>query len=208
MVTLVVLAIGVPAGSAAAATRRRPHRVTARARRAPPAPVAPPGTAQYTDAQFQALGVEQKCDAAHSLIRFAPSPWPIVCIFDAAPRYAGMTYAPIRIELYVYAGESQTELARSMAHEMGHMVEWFTTRHPSNPAARQLEWWTARGLSDRCWAPDFGCMSTWRGSGAEDFAESFARWQFPSTDWRATTPVPTAAQIAALASAFFNAPLS
>ena len=150
----------------------------------------------------------QKCDAAHSLIHYAPSPWPIVCIVNDAPRYAGMTLAPTRIELYVYAGESQAELARSMAHEMGHMVEWFRTRAPANAPARQLEWWTARGLGDRCWAPDFGCMSTWRGSGSEDFAETFARWQFPTTDWRATTPVPTAAQVAALAPAFFTGPLS
>ena len=208
MLALVALVIGVSAGSAEAATRRRPRHVTSRAKPVQPAPVAAPAKPRYTDAQFQALGVQQKCDAAHSLIRFAPSPWPIVCIVEQATRYAGMTFAPTRIELYVYTGESQAELARTMAHELGHMVEWFRARQPANATARQSEWWAARGLNDRCWAPDFGCMNTWWGSGSEDFAETFARWQFPTTDWRATTPVPTAAQVAALAPAFFTGPLS
>jgi hypothetical protein len=84
----------------------------------------------------------------------------------------GMTYPQQRrIEIYVRAGDTSTDLARVLAHELGHAIDV-----TYNDARDRDAWRRARGVDPGVpwWpsesAPDFASM-------AGDFAEAFAQWQ-------------------------------
>lgn len=92
-----------------------------------------------------------------------------------------------RIEVYLSPDQGPPEVARVIAHEMGHMVH---TREPTFGAA----WLEARNLP-----PDTDA-SVW----VEDYAEVFAVLYAPPGEWRAATPPPTPAELDALRSRFFE----
>ena len=98
-----------------------------------------------------------------------------------------------RIEIFVRPGDGSDDLARVLAHELGHAVDvtfnsgddrrrWLRSRQAS-----EVQWWPDSG------APDFD-------SGAGDFAESFAWWQLQPIEFRSTLgSAPNEAQLKLLA---------
>ena len=84
-------------------------------------------------------------------------------------------------------GDEPVEIARAIAHEMGHMRH---TREPDFGA----EWLGARHLAG---TTDW---QTW----VEDYAEVFAALYGPKSDWRAPTPRPSPTELDALRSRFFE----
>lgn len=106
---------------------------------------------------------------------------------------AGYTWSrEERIEVFVRPGATSQDLARILAHELGHAVDvsrnsgddrraWLAAR-----GAEQAEWWPGNGLADFA-------------TGAGDFAESFAVWQVGDDDYRGELgPAPTPEQLALL----------
>ncbi|MDQ4088936.1 MAG: hypothetical protein M3163_01295 [Actinomycetota bacterium] len=150
-----------------------------------------------SSSDWSALDPALRCKAAVELIDH-PAPWPIVCRW----RQPGDTMTAVafpspvgdppwdrpRIDVHVDAGQSREELARVIAHEMGHMHH---TREPSFTGG----WLQARNL-----APDTD-WTIW----VEDYAEVFARiFGPPFPDWRATTVPPTPAELESLRTRFFG----
>lgn len=73
------------------------------------------------------------------------------------------------IELYVRSSHTDAQLARVMAHEIGHVVDW---RHVDG--SERQRWLEQRGLTGRAWYPSSGTNDFF--SPAGDFAEAFAVW--------------------------------
>ncbi len=73
------------------------------------------------------------------------------------------------IELFVRSSHSDAQLARVMAHEIGHVVDW---RHVDD--TERQRWLEQRGLTGRAWYPTSGTNDFF--SPAGDFAEAFAVW--------------------------------
>ena len=81
----------------------------------------------------------------------------------------GLTFtAERRIEIYVRAGDSTWDIARILAHEIGHAVDVSL-----NNASERDAWLAQRGISVPWW-PGSGTSDF--NSGAGDFAECFATW--------------------------------
>lgn len=146
---------------------------------------------------WSSLDPTARCAQAIDLISQRPQ-WPIVCRWRAVGETtSGESFPPPagdppwdrpRIEVHLDAGQGREELARVIAHEMGHMHH---TREPSFVP----DWLKARNL-----APDTD-WTLW----VEDYAEIFARiFGPPSPDWRAPTVPPTAAELASLRARFFE----
>ena len=106
----------------------------------------------------------------------------------------GLTYSAERvIEVYVRAGDTPWDIARVVAHELGHAVdlthatdsvreEWREQRNIDE----DVPWWPGSA------APDFA-------TGAGDFAECFASWQVGSTSLSQVAGECTEADVAAVA---------
>ncbi len=101
---------------------------------------------------------------------------------------AGLTWSrEQRIEVFVRATASEADVARILAHELGHAVdvthlspEQRTTWLEQRNAAEDTPWWPSSS------AADFE-------TGAGDFAESFAVWLVGPGDYRSElAPAPTA----------------
>ena len=92
--------------------------------------------------------------------------------------YLGMTWPERRlIRIYVRAGHTVEELARTTAHELGHALDW--TSNDSRDRALYRE---VRGIGGSGW---FACSQcTDLSTPAGDFAETFSYWvlegRFPS----------------------------
>lgn len=145
--------------------------------------------------QWSRLDPQGRCARALTLIRHESS-WPIICRWRRADDHVlAVSFPPPagnppwdhpRIEVYVSRHQGQSEIARVIAHEMGHMVH---TREPTFAS----EWLKARRLP-----PDTD-SSVW----TEDYAEVFAALFGPPGDWRAPTAPPSSSELADLRARFF-----
>ena len=106
----------------------------------------------------------------------------------------GLTYSAERlIEIYVRAGDTPWDIARVVAHELGHAVDLARGTDSMREAWRSLRaidedvpWWPGSG------AADFA-------TGAGDFAECFATWQLGSSSLSQVAGDCTDADLAAVA---------
>ncbi|MFV2039615.1 MAG: hypothetical protein ACC660_05185 [Acidimicrobiales bacterium] len=94
---------------------------------------------------------------------------------ESGPR--GLTYTlQQRIEVFVRDGDSQLDLARVAAHEIGHAVDLVYNDEQTD----RQRWFDQRGVDLQTrWWPDSGAADF--ASGAGDFAECFATWQTGSS---------------------------
>jgi hypothetical protein len=117
----------------------------------------------------------------------------------AVPGLLGLTDSRTRtITVYVRSSETDLVLAHTIAHEMGHAVDF--TR---GTTARHLRYQSVRGIR-RSAALWFGCNGcTDYTSSAGDWAEVFAQWLAGPGDFRSRlAPAPTAGQLSLLAPLF------
>ena len=103
---------------------------------------------------------------------------------------AGYTWSrEERIEVFVRPGATSDDLARILAHELGHAVDV-----SKNTGDERREWLEIRGASGAAWWPGNGLADF--ATGAGDFAEAFAVWQVGAGDYRGElAPVPTAEEL-------------
>ncbi len=106
---------------------------------------------------------------------------------------AGYTWSrEDRIEVFVRKDSTTEDLARILAHELGHAVDV-----RMNDGDERRRWLELRGVPDAPWWPGEGVADF--ATGAGDFAESFAAWQVGPYDYRGElAPAPTAEEIAVL----------
>lgn len=91
---------------------------------------------------------------------------------------AGYTWSAQRhIEIFVRPGDDSDQLARVLAHELGHAVDVTL-----NTADERRAWLEQRQASTQDWWPNPGQADF--SAGAGDFAESFAYWQLRDTKSR------------------------
>lgn len=109
---------------------------------------------------------------------------------SGAGNIAGYTWSrEERIEVFVRPGATSADLARILAHELGHAVDV-----SKNSGDERREWLAARGAETARWWPGNGLADF--ATGAGDFAEAFAVWQIGDDDYRSElAPVPTPEQI-------------
>lgn len=109
---------------------------------------------------------------------------------SGAGNIAGYTWSrEERIEVFVRPGATSADLARILAHELGHAVDV-----SKNSGDERREWLAARDAETAPWWPGNGLADF--ATGAGDFAESFAVWQIGDSDYRSElAPVPTPEQI-------------
>lgn len=146
--------------------------------------------------------IESRGQAALALITY---PWARTgfSVVFTGPRdgMLGLTSTSTRtITIYVRDGESTAEIARTLAHEIGHAVD-IAFNAPSDRAAYRV----IRGLGSESWYPDCNACSDYAWP-AGDWAETFAWWLLgPGTFESTIAGPPTAAQLAAL-TPLFSAP--
>ncbi len=156
-----------------------------------------PGAPPTTTSALTGLDPQARCDRAAGLVT-ARRRWPMVCSWRTpGGQLQGQAFPPPpgdppfddpHIEIYVDRSQSAEDLARAIAHELGHMHHTRDPRFvPAWLAARGLP----RGTADEIWTEDY----------AEVFAALFAP---PSERWRATTHRPTDADLARLRASFFG----
>lgn len=120
---------------------------------------------------------------ALSMVEY-PSPWPITF---AGPRrgYLGVTnLTQQRITIYLRCGLSEASVATTIAHEIGHAVDW-----TMNSEEDRRRWMGERGITPRPWFPAWGARDF--ASPAGDFAEVFAWFHAPRTGFKSRLgPVP------------------
>ena len=155
------------------------------------------GVVDEQDAAWAALDAQARCDSALSLVTH-PDRWPVRCRWrgpndtlhgQAFPPPAGLPpFDEPHVEMYVDMAATREDLARAIAHELGHMHH---TREPDFVDA----WLAARNL------PASTPSEVW----TEDYAEVFAALFGPPADgWRAPTPRPSPQALAALRERFFS----
>lgn len=157
----------------------------------------PPTTLPAVDPAWDPLGPQQRCERALDLVSH-PDRWPIRCRWrEPGEGLAGQSFPPPagappydepRVEIYVARQQPMEDVARTIAHELGHMHH---TREPTFVA----QWLQARNL------PPDTPSEVW----TEDYAEVFAALFGPPNDrWRAPTPRPGAEALAGLKARFFS----
>jgi hypothetical protein len=182
-----VAAVGVGVLLAVGSLTLRDQSLTARVQGAPPTTVSPQ----------DGLDPQARCDAAARLVT-ASRRWPMVCRWrQPGEQLQGQAFPPPpgdppfdhpRIEIYVDPAQSTEGLARTIAHELGHM-------HHTRDPRFVPEWLAVRGLP--AGTPD----DIW----TEDYAEVFAALFAPPSDrWRAPTPRPAADDLVRLKARFFG----
>lgn len=104
------------------------------------------------------------------------------------------------VTLFVKPGQSELSLRVTLAHEIGHVVDYLTST-----SASRRDYLAARGISPRAWFPCSGCSDY--ASPAGDFAEVFALWLAGPGDFRSRLAGPPArAQLHELGLRFFQPP--
>lgn len=99
-----------------------------------------------------------------------------------------------QITVYVRPTQSADDVARVLAHELGHVVDQQRLDDAERALYRRM-----RGLDDRPWYPCLGCADDT--SPAGDFAEVFAWWlRGPGSFKSALAPAPTNAELERLSS--------
>jgi hypothetical protein len=100
------------------------------------------------------------------------------------------------IDVYVRPTDSTEQLAVSIAHELGHMIDWYLLNDVDRVA-----WSALRGRPGATWWACDSCTDYATGSG--DFAETFAAWEVAPIDYRSTfAPLPAASALVELARFF------
>ncbi|NOX29180.1 MAG: M3 family oligoendopeptidase [Actinobacteria bacterium] len=97
-----------------------------------------------------------------------------------------------RIEVYVRPSHGPTEVAATLAHELGHAVDVSLLTNDDRAS------WAALRSIDSTWWP--GSTGSDFASGAGDFAEAFATWQVGEVSRSEVAGQPTLDQLALLAS--------
>ena len=160
--------------------------------------VAPEPGPPAPDPAWSHLDAQARCDDALALVTHGDR-WPTQCRWrQPGERVQGQAFPPPsgpppydepRIEIYVDGAQSREDLARAIAHELGHM------HHTREPPFAAAAWLAARGL------PGATPSEVW----TEDYAEVFAALFAPPGDaWRAPTPRPTPEALAGLKARFFS----
>jgi hypothetical protein len=104
------------------------------------------------------------------------------------------------ITLFVKPGLSDRSLRITLAHEIGHVVDYLTSTDASRTAYLR-----ARGLAPQRWFPCTSCSDY--ASPAGDFAEVFALWLAGPGDFRSRLAgPPPRAQLAQLGARYFQPP--
>lgn len=106
----------------------------------------------------------------------------------------GLTYSStLRIEIYVSPDQSAADLARIIAHELGHAVDIAL-----NNTVTRLAWMDARGIAlTTPWWPGYATADF--DTGAGDFAECFATWLVGSSSHSSVAGPCTPDQLALVA---------
>ncbi len=157
----------------------------------------PPATITYESASVQALGGPAIEAITYPWKEELPG-WDVEFVVGAG-NIAGYTWSQEqRIEVFVRPGATSADLARILAHELGHAVDvtknsgderraWLVLRN-----AESAPWWPGNGLADFA-------------TGAGDFAEAFAVWQVGADDYRGELgPPPTPEQLELLRELSFD----
>lgn len=149
---------------------------------------ATPGTVAFQSPSVQALA-GPALEAIEYPWREELAGWQIEFVVGAG-NIAGYTWSrEERIEVFVRPGATSTDLARILAHELGHAVDV-----SKNSGDDRRDWLAARGTVDAPWWPGNGAADF--ATGAGDFAEAFAVWQVGDADYRGElAPAPTPEQL-------------
>ncbi len=110
-------------------------------------------------------------------------------------RVAGYTWSQEqRIEVFVRSDATSNDVARILAHELGHAVDL-----THNTAEERQAWLDQRGADDATpWWPSSGAADFETGAG--DFAECFTVWLIGDDDYRSVVgPAPSAADLELIA---------
>jgi hypothetical protein len=184
---------GLPAGDGPTTTTAGPPPATTVVA-APEAPVA-----TTTTTTTAALSLSERGAQALALIDY---PWQQTgyTIVFAGPRAGllGLSSTSDRtVTVFIRTSQPSAAIARVLAHEIGHAVDFaFTT------SAEREEYRLLRGLGTTPWYPDCGECSDYAYP-AGDFAEVFTYWLLGPGAFRSTIgAVPTAAQLPQLAAIF------
>ena len=171
----------------------------------PPAAAAPPTTAPPAPAVTAAPVVtaaptiEQRGAAALALVPFPVERTGYRMVFEGhRDGYLGLTSTVQKtITIYIRSSQSTRDIAKVIAHEVGHAVDVEFTTETERSLYRQI-----RGIDSRSWYPSCsGCTDY--DSPAGDFAETFAVAMVGDLNFLSrVAPAPTAAQLGALASIF------
>jgi hypothetical protein len=189
-----------PPGTAAPATT-----VPAEAPEAPAAPAASPvvaaptTTAAAPPATTAAPSLHERGAAALALVPFPVEQTGYELIFEGhRDGYLGLTSTVNKtITIYIRPSQTTREIAKVIAHEVGHAVDVEFTSETERLLYRQI-----RGIDGRSWYPDCsGCTDY--DSPAGDFAETFAMAMVGDVNFLSTVAAPpTPSQIRALAAIF------
>ncbi len=144
----------------------------------------PPAVATFESPQIQSLA-GPALEAVQFPWREELPGWQVEFV-SGAGNIAGYTWSrEERIEVFVRPGATSSDLARILAHELGHAIDV-----SKNSGDERRDWLSARGAEDAPWWPGNGLADF--ATGAGDFAESFAVWQIGDGDYRGElAPVPT-----------------
>lgn len=173
---------------------------------APPAPAttvvtaAVPATPRVTAAprvaaaSTPALSLQERGELALGLISFPVAATRYTMVFAGhLDGILGITDNSNRtITIYIRNGQSTSSIARVIAHEIGHAVDFGLLTW-----AKRAEYMSIRGLTADSWYPCNLCEDY--ASPAGDFAEVFAYWQLGPGDFRSMmSGEPSPEQLAAL----------
>ncbi len=145
---------------------------------APADPEPPPAEPQPTPAGPEPRSAEALRAAALAHISYPWASrlpgWTIVFDDDGGTLRGVTLSGPQRIEIHMRPGDSAWDLARVLAHELGHAVDL-----AYNDTGDRRAWKQARGIdAEAPWWPTSGAADF--ATGAGDFAECFATWQVGS----------------------------
>lgn len=142
--------------------------------------------------------LESRRAAALALLDY---PWEAtgysIVFAPAKQGYLGLTVRDTRtITVHVRDGQTPTQLAHVVAHELGHAVD-----HAFLDDAERARYREIRGVGSNGWYPCDACTDS--SSIAGDFAEVFEAWLLGPSDFGSRMgPPPTAEQLAALTPLF------
>jgi hypothetical protein len=188
-----------PIGGVATAAEDPPATTSATGAAAKAATTRPRSTAPTATNTIPTGTVEERGAAALALITY---PWPRTgySIVFTGPNdgLLGLTDPNSkRTTIYIRSTQSIKDIARVLAHEIGHTVDFTMTTD-----AERAEYRRIRGLDNRAWYPNCNGCSDYS-SPVGDWAETFAYWLLGDGSFASQlAPKPTAAQLTALTPLF------
>ena len=198
------LIIPPPAQAQVSVPAPEPVPAPAPAAPAPPSPAAPrPAPAPSSAARATGGSVADKGAAALAMVRYPIDQTGFRVVFEGERSgVLGLTSAGRRtITVYVRSSQSVGAVARVLAHEVGHAVDFsFTTE------AERSQYRAIRGIGDASWFSACDSCSDYA-SPAGDFAEVFAYWLMGEGPFLSTVAGrPTSAQLQQLGPIFAPSP--